>query len=295
MAALSLALLAVLLFGVAGPATAGPPGPRPCQMLWEPSLFEGLVPPPALALPPARPSNLMVVGPRIVLPVVVHYMKSTRHPGNDVSQTFPPGVLKSFLTPSGTINDTWRAAGVRLVLALIEECQYDPGDFGLAAGSPETITSPALAGTTANIDRFLTVVRRYNYHPTLGLDLYLWWDLTDGPSQRVWGYARPYILSNLTKSTGAVWIDRQCLTETDVAPTCPGIFAHEIGHFLGLCHTCGSPSPCTRCVGASPPACPTATDGRLMYPFLPHGATLSACERQASADQARRRGIQLGP
>ena len=182
----------------------------------------------------------------IVLPVTVHYMKSTgrNHRSNDVTRLFTQAWLRRSFDPSQFINGTvWRQAKITLFLHRIETCRYDPAFTGQLPNRLEEIPSPTAGSDGPTL--FRRVNDAYNYQKAPGLDLYLWWEI----GGRTVGYARPYHLSSGETTTGAVWVDRQCL---DTPAQCPHLIAHEAGHFLGLCHVCklagDSQTGCTSCV-----------------------------------------------
>jgi len=259
--ALGLALLAL----VAGaPARAAA---EPCEVVHEAPL-------------PASASG------ELVLPVVVHYMKSSEaaHDEHDVEDVFPRERLERYFRRTGTINRIWAQAGITLVLHRLERCLYRPADYP-GAGPEERIDPFGAPG----LRNFLAVVERYNFRPARGVDLYFWWAIKGYE-----GYSRPYTLSDGTRTTGAVWVDRRCVTRA--AAACPRLIAHEIGHFLGLCHVCRLPGEartgCTACVGPWDrlPLCGAAAAprARLMRSDF-NGHTLDACETARAGAQARER------
>ena len=226
-------------------ATAtGPDRDQLCEAVWS-------TPVPAPAAPAAAGADR-----EIVLPVTVHYMKSTAgpHAANDVASPgqhlFTPTLLRSYFKPSGFVNGTvWKQAKVRLFLHRIERCRYDPEFTGQLAGDAiEEVPSPA-AGS-GGPERFKKVNDVYNYRLVRGLDLYVWWQMSGRPV----GYSRPFKLSDDSTTTGAVWISRHCLTTDEMRLRCPHVVAHEVGHFLGLCHVCKTdPDDNRECTSCVPP------------------------------------------
>lgn len=229
----------------------------------------------------------------IVLPVIVHYMKSTgpNHAGNDIAGVFTESWLSSYFDEHGFANDTiWRQANIRLFLHVVEICDYDPVFTGQIPNQAEEIGSPS-AGSTGPA-RFRRVNDAYNYRKVSGLDLYFWWEI----SGRVVGHGKPHRLSSGETTTGAVWVDRQCLATPSIAEQCRHLIAHEAGHFLGLCHVCklsgDSQTGCTSCVPAfcelpdcGSPEAPRHAIMRSRY----DGTTLNACEIERAAGEARHR------
>jgi hypothetical protein len=101
--------------------------------------------------------------------------------------------------------------------------------------------------------RFRWINGAYNSSAVSGVDVYVWWKL-----DRSSGYGAPHLQTGMASGLGAVWIDG-C-----AGVPCGHLVAHELGHFLGLCHTCsaGLVSTCRpgRCDEATQPACGPATD-----------------------------------
>jgi hypothetical protein len=112
--------------------------------------------------------------------------------------------------------------------------------------------------------------------PFVGLDLYLWWNIQDSGK----GFATRWRRGD--GGRGAAWMDRDCLTENN----CERVFAHEAGHFLGLCHVCApeaSPerakSWCQCGLANHPlPTCPDAPPKAVMHPSA-SGTDFSPCEK----------------
>lgn len=273
--ALGVALVVAVLLGIAGPAPgqAAPDRDQLCDPVW------------VKRVPAPRNGE-------IVLPVIVHYMKSTaaNHQTNDVAQVFK-NKIHSFFATNGFVNGTvWKTAGVRLFLHRIEACRYDPAFTGQIAGQAEEIPSPMAGSEGPGL--FRRVNDAYNYRVVRGLDLYLWWEI----SGLIIGYARPYHLSSGETTTGAVWVDTQCLNTPEMAARCTRLLAHEAGHFLGLCHVCrisgDTETQCTACVSSFDqlPDCaaPNAPRGAIMRSRY-DGKRLNACEVERAQTEARSR------
>ena len=224
----------------------------------------------------------------IVLPVIVHHMKSTKH-SNKIWNVFTERIVTAYFRGEGTIRTIWRPAGVQLFLHRIERCQYDPVTMtGQSRNQPEELPDPTAGADGPTM--FRRVGDFYNYDRVRGLDLYLWWEI----GGRFIGYARPYELSDGTRTTGGVWVDRQCVQSEEAAPKCERLIAHEIGHFLGLCHRCrvtgDAATPCTACVGHRIPDCSSRrAEPLFIMRSRFDGTKLDGCEIERATAQARDR------
>jgi len=181
------------------------------------------------------------------VPVVVTYMVSNRLPRDDVSTVFTLDRMRKGFKPAGEFNRIWGPKGITFALAKIRACQ-----FTLDASVNESIGIPD--PDTGNFFQtlFIPTLKAYNtrtlqiggervdFH---GLDLYLWQKMRGYPGYGV----RPRFGLSEEKSqrpdepregrAGGIWMDSRC-TKLDNMDTCAGYFAHEVGHFLGLCHCC---------------------------------------------------------
>jgi Metallo-peptidase family M12B Reprolysin-like len=227
---------------------------------------------------------------RLTLPVVVHYMKSTdpRHaPANDLRQVFSEDVLTNLFdakdSTAVTVNTIWRQAKIRLALHRAEECDYNPADFEIVSGDKELTPSP-MAGSFGP-RMFNAISRTFNAPDVPGLDLYLWMDIKAG----LVGYGASHRASD--HRIGAAWVDKGCVTT--LGPRCPVLVAHEIGHFLGLCHSCENTftdsGTCTVCLPEGTAAAPACGDPEnfLMRAWF-DGTGLTKCE----IGQARRKAAE---
>jgi len=270
------AIVGVLWPGVAGAQT------RACRPLG----FSNVTPfvPVPVAVPP--PANVV-----ITLPLVVHYMKSTdpRHaPNHDLQRVFAENVLSELLESKDakrdTVNSIWRGAKIRVVLHRAEECDYTPADFEIPNADKEQISSPMAGQFGARL--FNRINAAFNATDVPGLDLYLWMDIKAG----LVGYGASHRKSDPHR-IGAAWVDRGC--PTNIGRRCGVLVAHEVGHFLGLCHSCENSLTdsgiCTVCLPEGTPAAPTCGPPKnlLMRPWF-DGIGLSRCE----VEQARLKAAQ---
>jgi hypothetical protein len=215
----------------------------------------------------------------------------------------------------------WAPLGIRFALLGVRTCKYT-----LIPGSEEPNTDNPrhdFPDPNANFDVFMRYLKNLNVREvqtnsgkvTLrGLDVYLWWSLEgmdsgfgirprfgkaneesgDLPGERVHG--RP----------GAVWLDTtKCVRNADMTPKdfCANLFAHEAGHFFGLCHCClrgdqdAAAQKCRNflrpgyCPGLPIPAgtdteCAGALEKRLMSATNPFtveaGLVVSPCEKNTA-------------
>jgi hypothetical protein len=236
-------------------------------------------------------------------PVVVHVMQNTALTGRNVlnpNTGFPAEKIRKGFDPDGLFNRIWKdeRTGIRFTVVRIESCRYKLADFpGGFSDTPDTdVPSPE---SINGLDLFKRIVARHNAKtylvggtktPFVGLDLYLWWEIQDGTgagfsTRQGHGHGGP----------GAAWMDRECLKHPS---TCDRVFAHEAGHFLGLCHLCAPEDSHertnSRCqcglAGHALPTCPDAAPKDVMHPAA-NGTKFSACETQTIRTNA---GMVLG-
>jgi hypothetical protein len=282
------AVVAVSLLAAPGAVWAD----RPC----DPMPVAGFTTPATPPAPPERPGPGLTP---VSLPVVVHYMRITGS-GNEVETRFRPETLIELFGESGTINAIWRQAGVRLYLHRFERCAFRFADFGLDENANGEIDSPARSAEGK--ERFRRINERFNAPDVRGVDLYVW----SGINQNS-GYGDRWLDTGKLRA-GAAWVDTDCLEDRHVA--CDLLLAHEIGHFLGLCHSCmvGEPLPrvpCTRCLPASmrkpngsytlkscsdvPTRIMRSDNLKTLLPHTVNGTELNDCERRLANSFASKR------
>jgi hypothetical protein len=183
-----------------------------------------------------------------VIPVVVTYMVSQRRPRDDIRTIFTLERIRKAFRSDGEFNLIWRPKGIRFALAKVRTCEFtldasvnesigipnpDTGDFF------ETLFIPTLK--TYNTRTLRIGDKQVNFH---GLDLYLWWKMRSYPGYGVRARFGPSEeepqrpLEQRQARAGGIWMGQQCATLDPSDDTCAGYFAHEAGHFLGLCHCC---------------------------------------------------------
>jgi len=238
-------------------------------------------------------------------PVIAHYMlhePSGKKP--DGPDGFSQQRLKTFFAADGAFNKVWAAKGIRFVLVGLNTCKYKRTSFPALQRFSEQVQMPDPTSLQSMRTLFGQVGDIYNARdykvggatrPFLGLDLYLWVRI-DG--------AQGYALSGNTARPGAVWLDKECLGGGD--HECERLFAHEAGHFFGLCHVCTllraetNPTACDQHCPASAgagralpnckdpgnvPATSNWSDASLMADDA--GTSLAACEVEFARTKAK--------
>jgi hypothetical protein len=249
------------------------------------------------------------------IPVVVTYMKNSRRPADDVQAKLPKARLKSGFESGGEFNSIWGPKGIKLVLVGLRTCSYTLGP--LFETSPPRADVPKPDASFEPV--FLTLLRDHNTRTVKsgpqqvefrGLDLYVWWDIAGFPGFGVrprFGRQNEELgrgNDELAEGRpGAIWMDKECVEQN----SCTGVFAHEVGHFFGLCHCCQSATEPPRCINALRPeycpglgfrvpqrvSCATAdVEKRLMSATNPHTdknrRELKECEVDTARDGARK-------
>jgi hypothetical protein len=223
-----------------------------------------------------------VVGPdSAVIPVMVTYMVYTRRAGEDAA-IFATNLgkqrLRKGFAADGEFNRIWGPKGIRFVLAGFRTCSFtlsksvDPSD-PTNPQAPQQFTgipNPDSDDQTFN-DLFVGTLLLLNTREMQvdgrkvafrGMDLYLWWQMASYPGFGV----RPRFGKNDESQRptepsqgrpGAVWMGTPCATTVGTTDTCAGYFAHEAGHFLGLCHCCHAATESPTCFNYLKPGyCP---------------------------------------
>ncbi len=212
-----------------------------------------------------------------MIPVVVTYMIYDRRPQEDVRTIFTRDRVGKGFDANEEFNSIWGPKGIRFVLVGFRTCHFTLSKE-VDASDPNDRLAPPFAGIPnpdVTVDIFANLfIRTLELHNTKeidvdgrkvsfrGLDLYLWWEMTSYP-----GFgARPrFGTANeesqrprepLNGRPGAIWMGTQC-ARIGTRDTCAGYFAHEAGHFLGLCHCCRGATDNLNCFNyLKPEYCP---------------------------------------
>jgi hypothetical protein len=215
------------------------------------------------------------------IPAVVHYMTNIEFKRNPKAK-MPLALLQQCFQPAGDFNTVWGpSAGIRLRLLEAKDDTYSLQKFDYFA-EHELMPNPA-----SDWRLFLEFTEHFNVRPERGkravLDVYVFSGIDVFA-----GYAVPPRLpSQHWPRPGAIWLDEEWVDLRNRSH----LFAHELGHYLGLrhpCHRAGGPE--TDSKGNVLPTCTAAEAGRLMAP----GATGNIL-LQTELDQASARAIALFP
>lgn len=195
--------------------------------------------------------GLVTLPPRDVVPVVVNYMQNSRRPDDDVRKRLSQARVRRAFEPNGEFNAVWGRLGIQFALVGFRTCRYT-----LDPSQDRPQARPDIPDPENNLDGvFLRVLQDNNTRAVKvgsstvafrGVDVYVWWEI-----QHRSGYGvRPRFGKANEESgrdedlkngrVGAIWLGASC---GEVSPdhskdTCAGVFAHEAGHFFGLCHCC---------------------------------------------------------
>ena len=211
------------------------------------------------------------------IPVMVTYMTNSRRRDDDVQTKLSKDRLRRGFAPDGEFNEVWRPQGIELALVGFRACSYRlASTFDTDLKNPRERVPKPDAGAETFETVFLRVVRDHNTRTVKngasevdfrGLDLYLWWDIEGyaGFSVRP-RFGRQHEASGRGNDEvprgrpGAIWLDKNCteeFNEDKTSDACAGLFAHELGHFLGLCHCCHKAGEPASCINAlTPEYCP---------------------------------------
>lgn len=198
-------------------------------------------------------------------PVVVHLM-DRENASTVLDRWHTLGYVRKFFATTGnfSVNRIWAAAGVRLDVELVEHCRYPDRYLSQETSSSGTelvlrMPDPAAMRNDPpdqqheRIDRYLEINQRYGR--LRKLNLYVW----DNLSERGWGYGesprrnRIEVEERRLYPLATAWYRGEIDCDLPKpAMHCQNIFAHELGHAMGLKHVCrscvpppGHPSCCT--------------------------------------------------
>ena len=235
------------------------------------------------------------------IPVVVHALQHRDFPDDDIldaQKAFSLETIKGYFEPGGEFNKIWSAndTGLRFTLVRVERCRYRiPHTLAPHPVDQHDIPQPSGRGRDwihRATDRFNA--KTYSMggatKPFAGLDVYLVWSLRNAS-----GYGARFKRAGDGKR-GAIWVDRECLGDGN---HCDRQFAHEVGHFLSLCHICMTqealqggedPKPSARCecLDSRTPRedCTSEQKKCVMHP-LADGTEFKGCEKLAVVKNAR--------
>jgi hypothetical protein len=235
------------------------------------------------------------------IPVVVHALQHRDFPDDDIldaQKAFSLETIKGYFEPGGEFNKIWSAnhTGLRFTLVRVERCRYRiPHTLAPNPEDQHDIPQPGGSG----LDWIKRAMDRLNARtytvdgtpkPFAGLDVYLAWSLRNAS-----GYGARFKRPG-DRKRGAILVDRECLGSGN---HCDRQFAHEVGHFLSLCHVCVTqaelqggekrkPRTWCECLDAHTPRedCTSDQQKCVMHP-LAEGTEFKSCEKVAVVKNAR--------
>ena len=241
------------------------------------------------------------------VPVVVHLMdRSGEHAVKDAwTQQFD--YLRTYFGTTGafSVNGVWAQAGIRFDIVRVESCTYDRAlpatddDGNIRVPDPSMMRQENPAQQQERIDRYLEI--NILYGDARAVNIYVWPKL----AQRIRGYGeaprrnRIEVRERRLDAQSTVWYGQAnigCRDLDHVGRRCQLIFAHELGHALGLKHVCracnGPPTPPPSCCTAlcwQPRdyysyASSTTTPGAMCFVPTPDGLGQCCCGCEPSDD-----------
>jgi len=183
------------------------------------------------------------------VPVAIHLMDV--HGRTTVSEFWKAPKIRSYFgvrdsTPSGpSVNVIWAQAKIRFEVKVVERCTYSPAPPALTADGKVRPPEPAYMRADSREDQQQRIDAYLDVNKTYGapgmLNVYFWSNIVLAPN----GYGesprrnRVEVALQRLDALPTVWIESglaSCAFESGLG--CRLIIAHELGHGLGLKHTC---------------------------------------------------------
>lgn len=216
---------------------------------------------------PIRDTQGQNLGPGFLrVPVVIHMMSDPEDPADKQPEAYwrPALIGKYFGVGDQSVNAIWSQAGIHFDLILVERCSYRPPpmSFDLGSGNVKGMLPPdAMTLRTrpppeqqAIVDHYLEL--NVVYGVPRAVNVFLWRNVA---GRRANGYGesprrgRVEVGDRKLEAVATVWFESGLPSCRQADGTsCQLKVAHELGHSLGLAHTCRL---CTSPTDTSSPTC----------------------------------------